>query len=718
MKGTRFEKDIDLKLYRQMVNMIYQLSSNSNKRDIKYWIEYNSLFWEEPDQSMEEAYDLHYPGEVLERLNEKTELSLPKVRALSLALGQTKELHEEGMFIGTQFTVFSQKVFKKEGKPDVYLLAAKYLLEEKDKKHAYDEFMRYSWKELKDILFALSVLPEDEYLWDKVKTRLNQCLGTERELDVYEDAEIYLWISKHCAAKFKGYRKKDIDTLKYIVRLFSEAARSGSTVQNKLLESGYSSPEIAFLSGYMIIESGCGILRDSITAERIAVEICEFFLNGEVVYPEHAYRLCEAFLDYYEKFTIKLEGTDGILEYLLPRIQLKNCRSYQCMYGYRKRIHKLHLYDSVFYIDLTDPRWDPLHAWIQKDEFDTYVTHTISEKSYTDEELRLYLLRYKEMTGNSYDFLLWERKRNVDRYGAFCRLSNAGFLDPVQLTKQYVQDLIENSKDAEEKWENMSSYLTEYMTGIDSPEAFQMLAYFMEKKDSLKSKAVMLQELLFDSFEIPGYGDADRRFEGLDFVRPFLTIKEHNQLFLWLEQVVFENLPDMYISFLRRILEDSNLCLWMPEEEERDICFRILPLIENLGIQKSLQKRYMTEEEYACLEQEEKEKRRRKQFLEKKKKERKMKRHFTKQIAKAGSDRQLLIVEDFCQKYRYPEGDKAKSIVAGYLSSFWKRGGTVTLTRKEAAKVMEFEVELYEEKMLEIDVLRSTILGLEEVKDA
>ena len=208
MKGIRYEKQIDLELYRQMVDLVCRLSGKEKKEGTLHQIERDSLFWELPGQSMEEAYGLHYPGEVLERLGEKTALSLPKIRALSFALGQTKEIHEEGMFLGTQFPGFCQKAFRDRGKPDCYLLAARYLLEEKEKKQAYEELLKYPWEKVEEILFALSVLPGDEMLWEQVKTRLNECLGTQRRLEVYGDSELYLWIVDHCAPKLKGYRKR------------------------------------------------------------------------------------------------------------------------------------------------------------------------------------------------------------------------------------------------------------------------------------------------------------------------------------------------------------------------------------------------------------------------------------------------------------------------------------------------------------------------------
>ena len=51
---------------------------------------------------MEEEYGFRYPGEVLERLDEKAEVTERQLRALGLALAETKELQDDGMFIGNR----------------------------------------------------------------------------------------------------------------------------------------------------------------------------------------------------------------------------------------------------------------------------------------------------------------------------------------------------------------------------------------------------------------------------------------------------------------------------------------------------------------------------------------------------------------------------------------------------------------------------------------
>ena len=68
MEWNIYKDWLDPVLYRQMVSMIYQLSSNADKEAFLKQERENSLFYGICEHSMEEEYNLHYPGEVLERM--------------------------------------------------------------------------------------------------------------------------------------------------------------------------------------------------------------------------------------------------------------------------------------------------------------------------------------------------------------------------------------------------------------------------------------------------------------------------------------------------------------------------------------------------------------------------------------------------------------------------------------------------------------------------
>jgi hypothetical protein len=71
---------------------------------------------------------LRYPGEVLERFEEKLGDDVQVFRALALALGNTCAIQSDNMFVGNQRGAFLQKLRRSAGE-DVYLQGALYLLE-------------------------------------------------------------------------------------------------------------------------------------------------------------------------------------------------------------------------------------------------------------------------------------------------------------------------------------------------------------------------------------------------------------------------------------------------------------------------------------------------------------------------------------------------------------------------------------------------------------
>ena len=93
----KFYKDVfDVELYCQMVDLICRLSEHAQKERLYHGLEKSLLFFQKPEQGMEEAYGLRYPGEVLERLDEKEAVTERQLRALGLALAGTKECQSDG----------------------------------------------------------------------------------------------------------------------------------------------------------------------------------------------------------------------------------------------------------------------------------------------------------------------------------------------------------------------------------------------------------------------------------------------------------------------------------------------------------------------------------------------------------------------------------------------------------------------------------------------
>ena len=218
MLGKFYENVVDVELYCQMVDLIYRLSEHTNKEQLYRWMENSALFFRKPNQEMEDAYGLRYPGEVLERLDEKETVTERQLRALGLALAETKKVQNDGMFIGKQQPSFWKRMKRTLKKNDLFWLGIQYLAED-GSRELYEKLLDFPVQSVEEQIFILSLLPDDHVVWEKVKGTLNLLLGKERKCSVYTHSELYAWLVTRYHERVKGYQKKDIMVLKYLLRL-------------------------------------------------------------------------------------------------------------------------------------------------------------------------------------------------------------------------------------------------------------------------------------------------------------------------------------------------------------------------------------------------------------------------------------------------------------------------------------------------------------------
>ena len=96
-----YQQVIDLELYYAFVDLVVHTSQEE-----KAWEIYRNIvdtqIWQQKaeEQNYFEAYNLRYPGEVLERFEEKLGKDVRIIRALALALGKTRALQSDNMLDG------------------------------------------------------------------------------------------------------------------------------------------------------------------------------------------------------------------------------------------------------------------------------------------------------------------------------------------------------------------------------------------------------------------------------------------------------------------------------------------------------------------------------------------------------------------------------------------------------------------------------------------
>lgn len=708
-------KDIfDAELCGQMCDMIYRLSKSEEKAQI--WAEAGkyAMFSECWEKTLEDSYGFRYPGEVLERLAEKTEVVGPQIRALGLALGMTRRLQEKEMFIGTQMGVFRKKLEGYFEENTLYIWGIRYLLDEKTRKVFYEKLLAYPYEKLEEILFAISVLPEDKKLWEMVKGKLNERLGKKREIAVYENADIYIWLAEHFQGKMKGYRKKDMDALKYLIRLPFANANGTGVLQKKLIENGYSIEEIQFLNMALIwnVRTADGISRDSITAERIAVDVCRQFLHGQEEYPQPVYQLCKNLCNYYREFSIKINGWENIFEAAGSSVEVSNTAIYRVLHSFK--IAK-HVKTEWHHIDLTDAKWDSLFEWLGEEEFDSCVTDTLSEREYSRQQLSLYLERYKEITKKEYGRHFWQ-EQDYKYISVFWKLADFGILEPIMLIREFLDGYREDKKTAETKWKNIAFYLKRYMDGINSENAFEMMKLLVDTFGiSNQCMLFPLANMIRDSFSL---GDYEIRYGETEVFRPFLDAEAHRQIFMWAEEYVISQNPEKYVRFLLAILADEDNFIWLPRSDAKDIALEILEHVElEKSEQDQLRKIYWTTEEYVAYQNKLALAKQQKELMERMKKYHKLKQNFTKIVARTrGKEGHIKNLDHFLSYCSYRDRDMAYHIVASYLKSTYSEHSLLVFSEQNLAEILDLLREICSKYAFGLEKVKEIINHMEVVQ--
>lgn len=713
MEWNIFDKWLDIRLYQQMKELIYVTCSKEDKYVLNKKNREGELFTGEVEKTIDEEYGLHYPGEILERLGEHREVTVKQMRALGLALAKTKNLQEDKMFIGNQLPAFLKKLNGLSDEKDPFLLGICYLMDEKTKRESYERFISYPFTGIGEMLFALSILPEDDGLWKKIQGKLNAKLGKEREFSVYENPRVYVWLAQNFQPRVKGYRKKDMDAFKYLMRLpFGNASGNNQTVRNKLLENGYAAEEIVFLN-YIMIQNvyfpDC-VRTTSITGEKMAVEVCRSFLNAEKEYPQQAYDLCSQLCAFYKSFGIKIGGYEGIADALGSKVEIKNVKAFQVLYPYSKGY-----LNKWKRIDLMDNRWDALYSWLPLEEYDECVTKTLETE--TDAvKMADGLKHYRELTGKDYTERFWEKSAFYYYQGVFIHLAEHGILPVVTFMEEFIKEYRQDAETAKEKWENFLELLHSYMDHIQSHEAYVMLGLFVEEFGINGMEEIFsVTNILENCFS--SQGSYYNRSWKLDLFRPFLEVEEHRMLFSWIDDYIFQKHTEKYFAFLIHVLSQEDNLLWFPKEDAREIVLCLLENGENIALPDRIRELYLTESEQQEL-------RNRENFLaDRRALKRRMdaikmiKKEFTKTVAnsrlKAGQFKAIKKFVDRRDNYR----QEAERMAVSYLRALMEKEGIRLYAAEDMGELFQVLSKLYCDDALELETVKKFVRKMEEVQN-
>ena len=180
-----YQRAIDLELYHSFAELVVQTSQDDTARRTYRQTRAMQIWQVETDVSgYFEPYHLRYPGEVLERFEEKLGDDVQVFRALALALGNTCAIQSDNMFVGNQRGAFLQKLRRSAGE-DVYLQGALHLLEtDAAQRHALlEKLAEREYMRTEEALFVLSLFDDTERGYEAIlsgEKRLLEMLNLEK----------------------------------------------------------------------------------------------------------------------------------------------------------------------------------------------------------------------------------------------------------------------------------------------------------------------------------------------------------------------------------------------------------------------------------------------------------------------------------------------------------------------------------------------------------
>ena len=598
---STFQKDIDLTLYHAFAELVVQTAQDGEARILYRQLEARQIWQEDQNvSSYFEAYSLRYPGEVLERFEEKLGTDIRILRALALALGYTRRCQADTMFVGNQRNDFIQKLRRTAG-TDVYLQGALYLLETDAlrRRTRLDELAAREYARTEEALFVLSLFDDPETGYQAMRPQLTRLFGPERTISMARDFGVLEWFIRFYAEEAKRYRGKNDLVLRTLMKLPYMNMKPDSREFSVLHTAGYSMEEITMANSLAVWADRIPdrLSSKGIVAEKIAVACVRMLLNGPDGQPEDIYAYISWLFQVYKKFEVRYEGYQDLwaaiqtgLAPTAPQTILWMNQTIKRQFPYR--------------FDVFDPRYDILANELSNEEYAELFTVQML-RSRAAIPLRRWLTRYQALTGAEYIEYFNERHWHTLR--SFALLVERKEIDLWQFFEQHKEDGTRA---------HPLELLQEYALKISSWRCFR----FAQKLFSQYTFS-QLQEIFGDNFYfhqkfVKKESYYNKKVQSFSMVRPFLTAEQHRQLYDWIDASLFQTEPEYYDSFvlcalkapvIQRIYDKSLLASVLRQLLTLDACngYEVNQLKERF-----YSKEEMEADRKATAEQEEQEKER------------------------------------------------------------------------------------------------------------
>ena len=207
-----FADQINLTLLNDIISFVLSTSKASHAQ--KRALSNQCIFLDDQADSgaFQKKYGFLYLGELLERYEARFSTSEQDFRAIALALGYTRDIVTDAMFIGSQRADFLRRLSRRAD-GDLYLTGVLYLLQPDGGKDAVIENkLIYEYGGIEELVFALSLLQASETVFPRIKAQLLYLLGNH--VPVLGNMRALNWLITWLIPRIKTVRGKDVALLR------------------------------------------------------------------------------------------------------------------------------------------------------------------------------------------------------------------------------------------------------------------------------------------------------------------------------------------------------------------------------------------------------------------------------------------------------------------------------------------------------------------------
>lgn len=538
----------------------------------------------------QKKYGFMYLGELLERYEERFEMALPDFRAIALALGYTKDLTPDDMFVGTQRVDFLKKI-QRAAASDIYLTGALYLLYEGQSDAGQYEaaLCQTGYEKTEEILFAMSLFPNTEDYFLRLKPVLLHLIGKKRSIPVLGNMMLFARLISWLRPLVKSIRTKDMALFRALCALPVSFVKTGDKNYELLSKVGYTPLEIAYANMQAVWLSP---IKDrlnwsSIVTEKILVELFREVFRSEESLPGGVYEQLSEWLKKYEKFPIKCYGQEKLLAALDYGEKIRNLETFRWFSAHANFTH-----GAFQGFDIMDDYWDGLAVTMEFPKY-TELFEAFLHDELSTEDIQARINRFNLLTGQ--DYIEYGGKRHY--WYSFSMLVAKNVIELWQV--------FQNSIDANGApvKHNMLKHIGSVLRGMTTIQAFRFYESFLPQYGFEGLNTYFDNAHLFrDSVSSCAY-NYGRSANGvkLELNQDYLNDDMRRLLLYWLSEYFFRFETEFYLPLIAEILNKKEVAGLFPANEQRamfDLAMAHPTLVSDFA--ERLRARYWTEEEKAA----------------------------------------------------------------------------------------------------------------------